>query len=87
MNATERLAYQQKYRRGTTNRLCDCGRPAVKYKNTGFVCPRCEEIERRMYSRPDSQAAYCDRSHIGRKAEYVRTVECFAVHLPRGMKL
>lgn len=61
--ATRRM-YQQRYRSGTTNRQCDCGRPAVKYKSNQFVCARCDEIEQRMYSRPNSQAAYVERRQV-----------------------
>lgn len=90
MNATTEINwadYKAKWKGNPTKHRCDCGQPATKYKANGFVCERCDAIEQRMYTRPNSQAAYCDRSHLGRKAEYVRAVECFTVHLPRGMAL
>lgn len=30
-------------------RRCDCGKPAVRWKNTGFVCAACDRIETLMY--------------------------------------
>lgn len=77
-----RRAYQQRWRAQPERRLCDCGQPAVKCKCGAFVCARCDAIEQRMYSRPNSQAAYVDRSRIGRRGEYARVVEPFALHLP-----
>lgn len=33
-------------KRNPKGRTCSCGRPAIRYKDSGFVCERCDGLEK-----------------------------------------
>lgn len=37
--------YQQKHRKQIAGKTCECGRVAHRFKVTGFICQRCDELE------------------------------------------
>ncbi len=45
-----------------SSRLCECGRPAVKQKQSFYVCLRCCELE-------DRNAAWANRKHVAGEKE------------------
>lgn len=67
--------------RNPTGRHCDCGKPAVKWQ-TGFICADCLAIEDKMYNRPNSQSAFCERGRNGRRVDYVFNPHIYTLHLP-----
>lgn len=37
--------YQKDFRQKVEGKTCDCGKPAFRFKVTGFICKRCDAIE------------------------------------------